>query len=178
MRADGSGSLLPRKGRSTREAKRICLGCEVKDACLSTPWPTTSASASGAACPSGNAVAQARHHLTAQSANPDRRVDHRRLDTQIRGHLSHQDVVQIGEIQESFDAPLNRLAEQHDSRPGGVAADVDPGRDQPRQRDRAVGHHLRRELNVLGSRGAMRGISSTATSSLANRSCHRRSIGS
>ncbi len=27
-------SSPPKKGGSTREAKRICLGCEVKDACL------------------------------------------------------------------------------------------------------------------------------------------------
>ena len=27
-------AFFPEKGGSTREAKRICLGCEVKDACL------------------------------------------------------------------------------------------------------------------------------------------------
>ncbi|WP_231991950.1 WhiB family transcriptional regulator [Mycobacterium sp. ACS4331] len=27
-------AFFPEKGGSTREAKRICLGCEVRDACL------------------------------------------------------------------------------------------------------------------------------------------------
>ena len=27
-------AFFPEKGGSTREAKRICLGCEVKDSCL------------------------------------------------------------------------------------------------------------------------------------------------
>jgi hypothetical protein len=57
VRADRSGAFFPEKGGSTREAKRICLGCEVKDACLEYALPTTSASASGAVCPSGSAVA-------------------------------------------------------------------------------------------------------------------------
>lgn len=47
-------AFFPEKGGSTREAKRICLGCEVRDRCLSTRWPTMSASASGAGSPSGS----------------------------------------------------------------------------------------------------------------------------
>ena len=34
VRANRSGGVFPEKGGSTREAKRICLGCEVRDACL------------------------------------------------------------------------------------------------------------------------------------------------
>jgi hypothetical protein len=45
-------AFFPEKGGSTREAKKICTGCE--------RCPTTSASASGAACPSGSAAGCAR----------------------------------------------------------------------------------------------------------------------
>ena len=50
-------AFFPEKGGSTREAKRICLGCEVRDGAWSTHWPTTSVSASGAVSPSASAVA-------------------------------------------------------------------------------------------------------------------------
>ena len=44
VRPDRPGGVFPEKGGSTREAKRICLGCEVRDACLSTHLPMTSGS--------------------------------------------------------------------------------------------------------------------------------------
>ena len=34
MRADRSGGVLPEKGGSTREAKKVCRGCEVRAECL------------------------------------------------------------------------------------------------------------------------------------------------
>jgi WhiB family transcriptional regulator, redox-sensing transcriptional regulator len=53
-------AFFPEKGGSTREAKKICLGCEVRHECLDyalTPWRMTSASAFGAVCPSASAAA-------------------------------------------------------------------------------------------------------------------------
>ena len=50
-------AFFPEKGGSTREAKKVCTGCEVKVSASSTRWLTTSASASGAACPSASAAA-------------------------------------------------------------------------------------------------------------------------
>ena len=34
MRADRSRGVLPREGCSTREAKRVCLTCDVRNECL------------------------------------------------------------------------------------------------------------------------------------------------
>lgn len=34
MLADGSRGVLPREGRLHPQAKRICLGCEVRNECL------------------------------------------------------------------------------------------------------------------------------------------------
>ena len=49
-------AFFPEKGGSTREAKKVCVGCEVRSECLEYALPTTSASASGAGCPSGSAA--------------------------------------------------------------------------------------------------------------------------
>ncbi len=49
-------AFFPEKGGSTREAKRICTGCEVRGECLEYALSTTSASASGAGCPSASAA--------------------------------------------------------------------------------------------------------------------------
>ena len=49
-------SFFPEKGGSTREAKKVCLPARSAPSALSTPSPTTSASASGAACPNANAA--------------------------------------------------------------------------------------------------------------------------
>jgi WhiB family redox-sensing transcriptional regulator len=49
-------AFFPEKGGSTREAKKVCVGCEVRAECLSTRWPTTSASAFGVACRSASAA--------------------------------------------------------------------------------------------------------------------------
>lgn len=59
-------AFFPEKGGSTREAKKICLGCEVRTSASSTPWRTTSASVSGAVCPSANVAASS-------AASSDRR---------------------------------------------------------------------------------------------------------
>ena len=50
-------AFFPEKGGSTREAKKVCRSCDVRTECLSTHSNTTNGSASGAACPSGNAAA-------------------------------------------------------------------------------------------------------------------------
>lgn len=73
-------AFFPEKGGSTREAKRICLGCEVKDECLNTLSPTTSDSESGADCPSVSVVGS-----SAGSAEPNalRRI-HPRADAASR----------------------------------------------------------------------------------------------
>lgn len=34
VRPDRSGGVFPEKGGSTREAKRVCVGCEVRVECL------------------------------------------------------------------------------------------------------------------------------------------------
>ena len=34
MRPDGPRGVLPGEGRSTREAKKVCLGCDVRGECL------------------------------------------------------------------------------------------------------------------------------------------------
>jgi WhiB family transcriptional regulator, redox-sensing transcriptional regulator len=34
MRSDRSRGIFPEKGGSTREAKRVCLSCEVRSECL------------------------------------------------------------------------------------------------------------------------------------------------
>src|SRR5215813_9062313 len=47
-------AFFPEKGGSTREAKRICVGCEVRDECLEYALEHDSGSASGAGCPSGS----------------------------------------------------------------------------------------------------------------------------
>ena len=46
---DGPGGLLPEKGGSTREARRSASGARSDPSAWSMRWPTTSASASGAA---------------------------------------------------------------------------------------------------------------------------------
>ena len=43
-------AFFPEKGGSTREAKKVCIGCDVRASASSTRWRTTSGSASGAAC--------------------------------------------------------------------------------------------------------------------------------
>ena len=50
-------AFFPEKGGSTREAKRVCGSCDVRANASSTRCPTMSASVSGVACPSANAVA-------------------------------------------------------------------------------------------------------------------------
>ena len=50
-------AFFPEKGGSTREAKKVCVGCEVRRSAWSTPSRTTSGSASGAGCPSASAGA-------------------------------------------------------------------------------------------------------------------------
>lgn len=47
-------SFFPEKGGSTREAKKVCLACEVRSNALSTRSPMTSASVFGAGCPSAS----------------------------------------------------------------------------------------------------------------------------
>ena len=149
-------AFFPEKGGSTREAKRICLGCEVVTPAWTTHWPTTSASASGAGFPSGSAVASSAASSESRSLHRaslvvDRRVDDRRFDAQIGGHLSHQDFMQqLGEFDGVLRPSLDRLAEQHNSRPRRITSDIDARRDQPGQRDRAIGDHLRRPLHGLG----------------------------
>ena len=87
----------------------------------------------------GAPPAEARDHLIPALLVVDRRVDDRRFDAQIRGHLSHQDLMQqLGEFDGVLRPSLDRLAEQHNSRPSGVASDVDARRNQPSQRDGAV----------------------------------------
>ena len=49
-------AFFPEKGGSTREAKKVCVGCDVRASAWSTPSPTTSGSASGAGCPSASAA--------------------------------------------------------------------------------------------------------------------------
>ena len=49
-------AFFPEKGGSTREAKKVCVGCEVRAECLEYASRTTSASGSGAVCPSGSAA--------------------------------------------------------------------------------------------------------------------------
>ncbi len=49
-------AFFPEKGGSTREAKKVCVGCEVRSECLEYALPTTSGSASGAGCPSESAA--------------------------------------------------------------------------------------------------------------------------
>ena len=49
-------AFFPEKGGSTREAKKICVGCEVRADASNTPSSTTSGSASGAGCPSASAA--------------------------------------------------------------------------------------------------------------------------
>lgn len=50
-------AFFPEKGGSTREAKKICMGCEVRHECLGTPWLMTSGSASGVVFPNASAAA-------------------------------------------------------------------------------------------------------------------------
>lgn len=50
-------AFFPEKGGSTREAKKVCLSCEVRVECLSTPSPKMSVLESGVVCPSGSAGA-------------------------------------------------------------------------------------------------------------------------
>ena len=71
----------------------------------------------------GTPPPQARNHLTQRLLLViDRRVDDRRLDVQIGGDLGHQDLVQqFGEFDGILGAPLDWLAEQHNSRPGGTS---------------------------------------------------------
>lgn len=47
-------AFFPEKGGSTREAKRICQGCEVRTSAWSTRSPMTSDSVSGAVFPSAS----------------------------------------------------------------------------------------------------------------------------
>jgi hypothetical protein len=73
----------------------------------------------------GASPPQARDHLTLIALQVllvvDRRVDDRRFDAQIRGHLSHQDFMQqLGEFDGVFRPSLDRLAEQHNSRTGAL----------------------------------------------------------
>ena len=49
-------AFFPEKGGSTREAKRVCLSCEVRGECLEYALGKTNGSASGAGCPSGSAA--------------------------------------------------------------------------------------------------------------------------
>ena len=51
-------AFFPEKGGSTREAKKVCVGCKVSWNAWSTRWGTTSASASGAAFRARTAQAQ------------------------------------------------------------------------------------------------------------------------
>src|SRR5262249_22929632 len=118
----------------------------------STRWPTTSASASGAACQSGSAVGSSAGSFSpAELLVVDRRVDDRRFDAKIGGYLGHQDFMQqLGEFDGVLRPSLDRLAEQHNSRPSRVASDVDARGNQPGQRDGAVGDHLWRPLHGIG----------------------------
>src|SRR4051812_38010605 len=108
---------------------------------LSTRWPTTSASAFGADFPNGSAAASSAGSSRLQVLLVvDRRVDDRRFDSQIRGHLSHQDFMQqLGEFDGVLRPSLDRLAEQHNSRTGRVTSNIDPRRNQPGQRNRTIG---------------------------------------
>src|ERR1700759_201166 len=117
-----------------------------------TPWRMTAAWASGAVFPNGNVAAS-----SAASSDPpesfvvDRRIDDRGFDVQIDGHLSHQDLVQqLAKFDGVLRPPLDRLAEQDNSRPCGVAADVDAGRYQAGERDRPIGDHFGRPLHAVG----------------------------
>ena len=47
-------AFFPEKGGSTREAKKVCLSCDVRRSAWSTRSVTMSGSASGAACPSAS----------------------------------------------------------------------------------------------------------------------------
>jgi hypothetical protein len=47
-------AFFPEKGGSTREAKKVCCPARSGSSASSTRWPTTSASASGAGCPSAS----------------------------------------------------------------------------------------------------------------------------
>ena len=144
-------AFFPEKGGSTREAKRICRAARFAMRASITRWPMTSASASGVASPSGSAVASsAASSSSAALLVVDRRVDDRGLDAQIGGHLGHKNLMQkLGEFDGVLRPSLDRLAEQHNSRASGIPANVDPRRDQPGQRDRTVGHHLRRPLHTI-----------------------------
>ncbi len=85
---------------------------------------------------------------------------------------------QLGQLDGVLRPSLDRLAEQHNSRPGGIPADVHPA---GISRASAIGPSAMTSgghCTLSGSFGEMRGISSTATSSVATRSCQRRSIGS
>ena len=50
-------AFFPEKGGSTREAKRICQACSVRDECRNTHWSTTSVLVFGADFQSVNAAA-------------------------------------------------------------------------------------------------------------------------
>ncbi len=71
-------AFFPEKGGSTREAKRICQAARCAMRASNTPWPMTSASASGADCPSGSAGASSAASSSRRLVVVDRRVDHRR----------------------------------------------------------------------------------------------------
>jgi hypothetical protein len=80
----------------------------------------------------------------------DRRVYDRGFDAQVGGYLGYENFMQqFGEFGTVFNAPLDRLAEQHNSRPGGGSAGVDAGGDQPGQRDWPIGDDFGRLLHAV-----------------------------
>ena len=75
-------AFFPEKGGSTREAKRICSGCEVKAECLEYALANDEGSGSGAASPSASAAAS-----SAASSEPR---------PASAGHGDHRAVITIG----------------------------------------------------------------------------------
>ncbi len=49
--------FFPERGASTREAKEVCRGCEVRQQCLDYALATAKSSVSGVGCLSASAVA-------------------------------------------------------------------------------------------------------------------------